>query len=158
LEQKPEDLEVRWLLNIACMTLGKYPDEVPKKYLIPPSTFDSGEDIGLFEDVASSSGLDVFGQAGGAVMDDFDQDGLFDIVVTALNPCDSMNLFHNNGDGTFSDWTNQAGLSKQYGGLSLNHADYNNDGWLDLLVVRGGWDVPTRKSLLRTTVMALLRT
>ena len=149
LEQKPEDLEVRWLLNIAYMTLGKYPDEVPKNYLIPPSAFESREDIGLFEDIASSTGLDVFGQAGGAVMDDFDHDGLFDIVVTSLNPCDSMNFFRNNGDGTFSDWTNQAGLSKQFGGLSLNHTDYNNDGWLDLLVVRGGWDVPTRKSLLK---------
>ena len=35
LDRKPEDLEVRWLLNIAAMTLGQYPDEVPKNYLIP---------------------------------------------------------------------------------------------------------------------------
>ncbi|MFN8007384.1 MAG: CRTAC1 family protein [Terriglobia bacterium] len=149
LKQKPQDLEVRWLLNIAYMTLGKYPAEVPPDFLIPPSTFESKENIGFFEEVASFCGLNVFGQAGGAVMDDFDRDGFLDIVVTSLNPCDGMNFFHNNGDGTFTDSTGPAGLSKQFGGLSLNHTDYNNDGWLDLLVVRGGWDVPTRKSLLK---------
>ena len=82
-------------------------------------------------------------------MDDFDKDGFFDIAVTTLNPCESMQLFRNNGNGSFSDVTAQPGLSKQLGGLNLNHVDYNNNGWLDLFVLRGGWDVPMRNSLLR---------
>ena len=36
LQRQPDDLEVRWLLNLAYMTLGRYPDEVPPAYLIPP--------------------------------------------------------------------------------------------------------------------------
>ena len=37
LQQKPDDLEVRWLLNLAYMALGAYPDKVPPAYLIPPA-------------------------------------------------------------------------------------------------------------------------
>jgi hypothetical protein len=40
LEKKPNDLEVRWLINVAYMTVGKYPADVPEKYLIPPATFE----------------------------------------------------------------------------------------------------------------------
>ncbi len=49
---KPGDLEVKWLLNLAYMTLGTYPGAVPKEYLLPPSSFASSEDIGRFTDVA----------------------------------------------------------------------------------------------------------
>lgn len=41
LERKPEAQDAKWLLNLAYMTLGKYPAGVPQNYLIPPSTFDS---------------------------------------------------------------------------------------------------------------------
>src|SRR5580704_18299057 len=47
------------------------------------------------------------------------------------------------------DHTTQAGLSNQLGGLNMVAADYNNDGCMDLLVLRGGWELPMRKSLLR---------
>jgi hypothetical protein len=50
-----------------------------------------------------------------------------------------MHLFHNNGDGTFSDRTAQAGLTGETGGLNLIATDYDNDGHIDLLVLRGGW-------------------
>jgi tetratricopeptide (TPR) repeat protein len=46
LDEKPDDLEVQWLLNLAYMTLGEYPDKVPPKYLIPPSVFESSEHVG----------------------------------------------------------------------------------------------------------------
>jgi tetratricopeptide (TPR) repeat protein len=41
LEKKPEELELVWLLNIAYMTLGRWPADVPSKYVIPPSAFQS---------------------------------------------------------------------------------------------------------------------
>src|SRR5580704_7606212 len=47
------------------------------------------------------------------------------------------------------DHTTQAGLSNQLGGLNMVAADYNNDGCMDLLVLRGGWEMPMRRSLLR---------
>ncbi len=42
-----------------------------------------------------------------------------------------------------------AGLADQLGGLNLLQADYDNDGCRDVLVLRGGWELAQRKSLLR---------
>jgi tetratricopeptide (TPR) repeat protein len=149
LEQRPDDLEVRWLLNLAYMTLGEYPSGVPTVYLIPEKDFRSKESIGRFVDVAPAAGLNVIRGAGGVIVDDFDNDGLLDVVVSSLDVCDPIRFFHNNGDGTFSDRTEQAGLLDQLGGLNIVQADYNNDGCMDILVLRGGWEFPQRKSLLR---------
>jgi FG-GAP-like repeat/ASPIC and UnbV/PPIC-type PPIASE domain len=149
LERAPDNLAVKWLLNLAYVTLGEYPAKVPPKYLIPLSVFESKESVGRFTDVASAAGLNVFAGAGGLVVDDFDNDGRLDVVTSSTDMCDSMHYFHNNGDGTFTDRSVQAGLSNQLGGLNMVAADYNNDGCMDLLVLRGGWESPMRRSLLR---------
>src|SRR5262245_54876296 len=75
LAQRPDNFEVRWLFNLAYMTLGKYPQAVPPPFLIPPSAFTSKDRVGRFVDVAASLGVDRVGAAGGAIMDDFDNDG-----------------------------------------------------------------------------------
>ena len=149
LEKKPDSLEAKWLLNVAYMTLGKYPSGVPAKSLIPSSAFTSKEDVGHFVDVAAAAGLNSFSMAGGVIVDDFDNDGLLDIVTSSYDQCEPLHFFHNNGDGTFTDRAAQAGLSDQLGGLNLIQADYNNDGCMDILVLRGGWQQPMRSSLLR---------
>lgn len=149
LEGDPKDLEVRWLLNLAYMTLGKYPNEVPKQYLISSAAFDSKEDIGRFTDVASNVGIGTVGSAGGAVVDDFDNDGFLDVMQSSLDPCESLRYYHSNGNGAFDDWTERARLSNQLGGINIIQTDYNNDGRLDLFVMRGGWDYPMRNSLLK---------
>src|SRR6266436_7031981 len=100
---RPDTLEVKWLLNLAYMTLGKYPAGVPAKYLIPPSAFQSKETIGRFVDVAPAAGLDKFSMAGGTIVDDFDNDGLLDVVTSSYYHCEPLHFFHNNGDGTFTD-------------------------------------------------------
>jgi len=139
LAENPEHLKARWLLNIAFMTLGDYPSEVPGKLLIPEAAFNSEAPFPRFFDVASALGLDTHGLAGGAVVDDFNGDGFLDIAVSSWHPADQLRFFRNNGDGSFSDKTEQAGLLGISGGLNLVHADYDNDGTLDLLVLRGGW-------------------
>ncbi len=149
LEQKPDDPEVRWLLNLAYMTLGKYPDGVPAEYRIPPRDFQSKENIGRFSDVAAAAGLSVIRAAGGVIVDDFENNGLLDLMVSSQNVCDPLRYFHNNGDGTFADRSVQAGLADQLGGLNIVQGDYNNDGCMDVLVLRGGWEYAQRKSLLR---------
>jgi hypothetical protein len=117
---------------------------------LAPSHFASAEDIGRFTDVAPRVGLDaIVSEVGGLIVDDFDNDGLFDIVTSNWDFCAPMHFFHNNGDGTFADRGAQAGLSTQFGGANIMQADYNNDGCLDILVLRGGWETPLRKSLLR---------
>jgi tetratricopeptide (TPR) repeat protein len=149
LEQKPSELEVRWLLNVAYMTLGTYPGKVPPQYVIPPSAFASAENVGRFVDVAPQAGLDVFAMAGGVAVDDFENNGRLDIVTSTLDSCGPMHFFHNNGDGTFTDRAAKAGLADQLGGLNLIQADYNNDGCTDILLLRGAWESAQRRSLLR---------
>ena len=83
LERNPEDWESQWLLNVAYMQLGRYPTEVPKRWLVDESLFRSERDLGEFDDVAMQAGLAVLGHAGGVVMEDFDGDGLLDIAVTS---------------------------------------------------------------------------
>jgi hypothetical protein len=65
----------RWLLNICYMTLGQYPEQVPKQWLIRPEAFDSTYNIGRFRDVAITRGVKEFGNAGGVILEDFDNDG-----------------------------------------------------------------------------------
>ncbi len=141
LSEKPDDLQARWLLNLAYGILGKYPSGVPAAYLIPPSSFESKENLGRFRDIAPALGVNAFLSAGGAIVEDFDNDGNLDIVVSSSDVCDPLHYYHNNGDGTFTDRATQAGLSNQLGGLNVVSADYNNDGCMDLLVLRGGWAV-----------------
>ena len=149
LKDHPDDLEVKWLLNLAYMTLGRYPAAVPAQHLIPPALFDSEGTIGRFSDVAPAAGLRAFSMAGGAIADDFSRSGQLDVVTSSMDVCEPLHYFRNNGDGTFSERTAEAGLSNQLGGLNIIHGDYNNDGCPDILVLRGGWELAMRKSLLR---------
>jgi tetratricopeptide (TPR) repeat protein len=149
LQRKPDALDIRWALNLAYMTLGEYPAAVPPQYLIPPTSFDSAEDVGRFVDVAPAAGINLYSMSGGLIVDDFERNGLFDIVTSDYGECAPMHYFHNNGNGTFTDRTAQAGLADQLGGLNLIQTDYNNDGCLDIFVLRGAWESPQRPSLLR---------
>jgi tetratricopeptide (TPR) repeat protein len=147
--ERPDALQVKWLLNLAYMTLGKYPAGVPSEYLIPPGSFESKQDIGQFRDVAPAVGLDFVSMASGVAVDDFQNRGLLDVVTSSYDVCAPMHYFRNNGNGTFTDRAADAGLSQQLGGLNLIQADYNNDGCTDILVLRGAWEFPVRRSLLR---------
>ena len=132
-------LEARWLLNIAYMTIGAYPEQVPKPYLLPPEAFQSAEELPRFTNIAPHLGLDTFDLSGGAIMDDFDNDNYLDLVVSTWDPTGQLRFFRNNQNGTFSEQTEQAGLLGLYGGLNLLQADYDNDDDIDLLVLRGAW-------------------
>ena len=148
-EATPGDYEGKWLLNLAYRTVGEYPAKVPAAYLIPESAFASKENPGRFPDVAKAAGLNVFSEAGGVLVEDFENNGRLDVVTSSMDVCEPMHYFHNNGDGSFTDRSVQAGLADQLGGLNLVAGDYNNDGCVDILVLRGGWEFPVRRSLLR---------
>jgi hypothetical protein len=139
LADDPGNLSARWLLNVAYMTLGEYPQSVPPQWLIKPETFASEYDIRRFNDVASAVGLNITGHAGGSVLEDFDGDGLLDLMVSSQGPLDQLRFFRNRGDGTFTEGARAAGLTGEIGGLNITHTDYNNDGVPDVLVLRGGW-------------------
>ena len=135
----PDNLSGRWLLNIVAMTLGEYPAQVPPQWLIPTNIFASDYNIGRFRDVASNVGLELTELSGGALVDDFDGDGFLDVVTSSFGPADQMRFFHNLGNGRFEDRTREAGLLGLTGGLNMVHADFDNDGDADILVLRGAW-------------------
>jgi tetratricopeptide (TPR) repeat protein len=141
LRKDPDDLESRWLLNISYMTIGGYPKDVPLNWLIPGLDLDtSSYKINPFQDLAGTLSLNkTRNMAGGCIVDDFDNDGYLDIVTSAWGLDESMHYFRNNADGTFTDLSAASGLKDIKGGLNIIQADYNNDGYTDILVLRGAW-------------------
>ena len=139
LKAKPEDLESIWMMNIAHMTLGQYPDKVPAKWRIPLSAFDSDYKLPPFKNISKNLGINTLGLSGGSCVDDFNNDGFLDIIASSWGIYDQVRVFLNNGDGTFRDHTENSGIKGITGGLNMNHADYNNDGFKDILVLRGAW-------------------
>ena len=139
LDESPGDLTSLWLLNLASMTLGVYPDSIPEPWRIPPSALMSEHDLGHFVDVAGLVGVDVMGLSGGAIMDDLTGDGVLDLMASSWGLRDPLRFFVGQGDGTFTDHSTRAGLAGLVGGLNMVHADYDNDGLLDVLVLRGAW-------------------
>ncbi|MCD9014333.1 CRTAC1 family protein [Parachryseolinea silvisoli] len=139
LRQHPEDLESRWLLNLAYMTLGEYPQRVPPEFYIPGMEGDTTYRMNAFEDIAGDLNLATRNMAGGGITEDFDNDGYLDLITSGWGLDEEMHYFHNNADGTFADWSDKAGLEGLTGGLNMVQADYNNDGLRDILVLRGAW-------------------
>jgi hypothetical protein len=87
---------------------------------------------GTFTDVVAGSGLDeadVYGL--GATVADYDNDGRDDLFITTV---DGGRLFHNDGGGTFSDVTSQAGIRNADFAVSAAWLDYDRDGLADLFI------------------------
>jgi enediyne biosynthesis protein E4 len=88
---------------------------------------------GTFTDVTEKAGVGGKGHYGqGVAVGDFDNDGYPDLYVTGYG---SAILYHNNGNGTFTDVTAKAGVGDEGGwSTSAGWFDYDKDGWLDLVV------------------------
>jgi hypothetical protein len=151
LEKFPDDQSVRWLLNLAHMTLGEHPDKVDPRYVIRLDHYINSEfDIGKFRDISHLAGVNRFNMNGGAILEDFDNDGWLDLATGGSDSALPMAYYQNKGDGTFEDKSEAAGLSSQLGVYSLVQTDYNNDGLLDLVLSRGAFLLlPLPQSLMR---------
>ncbi len=101
----------------------------------PPPTLALYRNLGggRFEDVTAASGLDVSLYGMGVAVGDFDNDGMVDVLISAVG---ENRLFRNNGDGTFTDVTARAGVAGGSNDWSTacGFFDYNGNGRLDLLV------------------------
>ena len=99
---------------------------------------------GNYVDITDRAGLGGLGGSRNSLVGDVDNDGLVDLFVPSSNlrfdiPEALHNvpsaLYHNNGDGTFTDIAAQAGIAQSPRDIiSPAFLDYNNDGWLDLLI------------------------
>src|SRR5580704_9239005 len=96
---------------------------------------------GTFTDVTEQAGLAAAGNGNygmGVAVGDFDNDGYPDLYVTSYG---KNVLYHNNGDGTFTEVTAKAGVAASGWSVSAGFFDYDNDGHLDLFVTRYmDWD------------------
>lgn len=152
LQRSHDDLAARWLLNIACMTVGDYPKKVPDEWLIPPEAFASQYPLPHFPEIAGALAVDPMKRSGGSILEDFDGDGNLDIMCSSIGFQDQLRFYKNNGNGTFTEKSEEAGLIGEVGGLNLIQTDFNNDGYPDVLVLRGAWlrdEGRFPKSLLR---------
>ena len=88
--------------------------------------------------------VETMGGGGGFI--DYDGDGLLDIYLVCYSqtpqPAEASKLkdilYRNNGDGTFTDVTEKAGIANSMLGMGLAVGDYNNDGWPDLYITGYG--------------------
>ena len=101
---------------------------------------------GSFTDVTEAAGLANAGDGNygmGVAVGDYDNDGYPDLYVTSYG---KNILYHNNGDGTFTDVTAKAGVAAGGWSVSAGFFDYDNDGKLDLFVTRYmDWDTKRNK-------------
>jgi tetratricopeptide (TPR) repeat protein len=140
LRSHPDAYVIIWLLNMCYETIGLYPDSVPRPYLIDLKKYDSpGHVLEKFVDVSSPAGVNARSSYGGADVEDFNNDGLLDIFTCSFRLSDHVHLYINDGKGEFIDKTVESGLGDIIGGCFSTHVDYNNDGFMDILIVRGGW-------------------
>jgi hypothetical protein len=130
------------LLDIFLVNAGHVPDP-----LLPAANFDRSNPTywnrlyrqnkdGTFTDVTVQAGLQNAGATNygmGVAVGDYDNDGFPDIYVTNFG---RNILYHNNGDGTFTDVTAKAGVGAGGWSTSAGFFDYDNDGHLDLFVTR----------------------
>ena len=101
---------------------------------------------GSFLDVTQAAGLSNAGNGNygmGVAVGDYDNDGNADLYVTSYG---KNILYHNNGDGTFTNVTAKAGVAGGGWSVSAGFFDYDNDGRLDLFVTRYmEWDADHNK-------------
>ena len=174
LRLKPRDPETLWNLWTAYSKLGGYPEELPEEFKIVVSEngrqegrkdgteearkessslpiFQSDADRrkpkaeSQFIDVASGLKMDKVDGGRGSAWGDYDNDGDLDIV--AVGTYQPHALYRNNGDGTFTNTAEQAGIADPRGGWGSLFADYDNDGYLDLYITRGGWSGAAENTL-----------
>jgi hypothetical protein len=158
--QERTEMRLRLFLVLTLATVAAAQTKPPKVKPPQPSQI-------RFEDATAKAGIDfthsigsaqlsslLEGTGSGCVWFDYNNDGLPDLYVlsgqtlppsltthpltTPPNPPPHNHLYRNNGDGTFTDVTEQAGLDPALYATAVTAADYDNDGYEDLLVTGYG--------------------
>jgi hypothetical protein len=119
------------------------PEKVHERGYCHPNAFQSvthllyhNEGNGKFRDVSQQSGIAAHpGKGLGVAINDSDGDGRPDILIA--NDSVAQQLFHNNGDGTFTEMALERGAAynskgSSFAGMGVDWNDYDNDGWPDI--------------------------
>jgi tetratricopeptide (TPR) repeat protein len=132
----PDNQRALAWLWLTAQKMGGYPDFIPPEHRMEMKV---GYDTPTveFEDIAAKVGLDKTSAGRGLAIFDYNNDGLLDVVISAAHG--GINLFRNNGDGTFTDVSVESGLDVCLTSFAIAVGDYNNDGYPDLFVTRLGF-------------------
>ncbi|HMV66207.1 MAG TPA: CRTAC1 family protein [Myxococcota bacterium] len=151
-EDEGQSVSAKWLLNVTYMARGQWPDAVPPQFQFPEGFLDSEGEAAAWSNRAPDLHMTELSLAGGASTEDFDGDGLLDIMFSSFEPEATMRLFLNMGDGWYCNASDASGVSSIPGILHFSAADYDNDGDMDVFAPRGAWmqtQGDVRPSLLR---------
>ena len=132
--------------SVFAISVGDYNNDGLDDLYVTRMGFYDGESLlfrnngdGTFTNVTKEAGVENWGPAFTSQWVDYDCDGHLDLFVTANHsrffgtPVRNR-LFHNNGDGTFSDVTERTGITSDYPFVGATWGDYNNDGYPDLFL------------------------
>jgi hypothetical protein len=136
LNADPANERARYWLWLTARKMGAYPDFVPERHRMEVTVGFEKPVVG-FTDIAPKIGLDKTSGGRGIAIFDYDNDGYLDIAVSAAHG--GCNLYHNNGNGTFTDVSIGSGIDKSVNTFAILAADYNNDGFVDLYITRLGF-------------------
>lgn len=132
----PTDERIRMTLWHSAQKLGGYPDFVPVAQRMEVKA-GFATPTSMYEEIAAKIGLDKTSAGRGIAIFDYDNDGFLDVAIASAHG--ATNLYHNNGDGTFTDMSVGSGLDKCVNSFALTVGDYDNDGFPDLFVTRLGF-------------------
>ena len=127
---------IRYWTWLAADKLGGYPAEAQAEHRVQMASGRYPTEL-VYVDVAEKIGLDKTSGGRGTAVFDYDGDGNLDVLISAVSG--GISLYHNNGDGTFSDVSVGSGLDSWVNSWGVAIGDYNNDGFPDVLVTRLGF-------------------
>lgn len=124
-------------------------DNYPDLLIMYPCALYTNQGDGTFIDTTTVSGIFSTNDCASSAWADYDNDGLLDVYITSgenakIPQTTTGFLYHNNGDGTFSDVTANSGTDNPFNARGVVWGDYNNDGFQDLYIVNDTNHNPNR--------------
>lgn len=152
LSKRPEDIGALWLSHIARQTIGENEQWADEQMRALSANWKRVESKNQkFMNKAQDKGVGTRGanMLGGCIWDDFNGDHRPDLLVSSGDWTFGTSMFLQKNDGSYEDIGPRAGLENQRMAVNTSAADFDNDGDLDALLLRGGWETPYRMTLLR---------
>ena len=139
LSKQPWDYRSKWMFNLSSHLIGK-DTERRLRNVFDGKQVDGTAHLNIeTSNLSKKLNLNCEGLAGGVIIEDFDKNGLPDVFRTSWYFNHNCQLFLQTEKGRFVEQTTEFGLQGEVGGLNCVSTDYNNDGYLDIFVLRGGW-------------------